>query len=520
MIPGPGGVAAAVRGRCSPDGPPAVLAFEPRRSDLPLQVAFPVLLANLAGELLGGSATPGRRDRARRPGHPRDPRRGHRRPRGAAGRQRRRARGTDGRARRRVTFARTDLLGVYTVTADRRTRTPPLAPSAGLAERRRAVRRRGVARASRRPTFRPADPPAPVRFAVDLLDVDESRDRARRRREADRRSAQPGGRARGRRRAHGAAPPASGPNARDELWIPIVLDRAARPHGRVARLRARHARAAAARRSPRASRRARTTGRGPDGHRVRRPARAPPAAAAARGGHRAPPAPRDGGSARAGGARRSSSACLLLSRPRARARRAPARAAGRPARRRVRRGPVGLGGHGRPRGGARLPARVARGEAATRTSRASSRSAATRSWSGCRPSSPRSTGSPPRPVRGATDIGAALRLAGALFPDDAQKRIVLLSDGNDTTGSGQTEAALAAARGIQVETRLDRPRGRRRGPRRAARVAVHGPPRRVDRGHRPTSRRRSPSRRPRACSSTASSRHASRSTSTAGAQPR
>jgi uncharacterized membrane protein/Mg-chelatase subunit ChlD len=58
------------------------------------------------------------------------------------------------------------------------------------------------------------------------------------------------------------------------------------------------------------------------------------------------------------------------------------------------------------------------------------------------------------PVRGATDIGAALRLASALFPDDSQKRIVLLSDGNDTTGSGQTEAALAAARGIQVETVL------------------------------------------------------------------
>src|SRR5215204_6299501 len=57
------------------------------------------------------------------------------------------------------------------------------------------------------------------------------------------------------------------------------------------------------------------------------------------------------------------------------------------------------------------------------------------------------------PVRTATDIGAALRLASALFPDDAQKRIVLLSDGNDTTGSGQSEAALAAARGIQIETR-------------------------------------------------------------------
>ena len=57
------------------------------------------------------------------------------------------------------------------------------------------------------------------------------------------------------------------------------------------------------------------------------------------------------------------------------------------------------------------------------------------------------------PVRSATDIGAALRLASALFPDDAQKRIVLLSDGNDTTGAGQSEAALAAARGIQIETR-------------------------------------------------------------------
>src|SRR4051812_34146739 len=57
------------------------------------------------------------------------------------------------------------------------------------------------------------------------------------------------------------------------------------------------------------------------------------------------------------------------------------------------------------------------------------------------------------PVRSATDVGAALRLASALFPDDAQKRIVLLSDGNDTTGSGQSEAALAAARGVQIETR-------------------------------------------------------------------
>jgi uncharacterized membrane protein len=57
------------------------------------------------------------------------------------------------------------------------------------------------------------------------------------------------------------------------------------------------------------------------------------------------------------------------------------------------------------------------------------------------------------PVRSATDIGGALRLATALFPDDAQKRIVLLSDGNDTTGTGQAEAALSAARGVRIETR-------------------------------------------------------------------
>jgi uncharacterized membrane protein/Mg-chelatase subunit ChlD len=58
------------------------------------------------------------------------------------------------------------------------------------------------------------------------------------------------------------------------------------------------------------------------------------------------------------------------------------------------------------------------------------------------------------PVRSATDIGAALRLATALFPDDTQKRIVLLSDGNDTTGGGQAEAVRAATRDIRIETRL------------------------------------------------------------------
>ena len=57
VIPGPQGAPLLYAG--SRAGlPTAVLAFEPRRSDLPLQVAFPILLANLTGELLGGSAAP------------------------------------------------------------------------------------------------------------------------------------------------------------------------------------------------------------------------------------------------------------------------------------------------------------------------------------------------------------------------------------------------------------------------------------------------------------------------------
>ena len=45
-----------------------------------------------------------------------------------------------------------------------------------------------------------------------------------------------------------------------------------------------------------------------------------------------------------------------------------------------------------------------------------------------------------------------MRLASALFPDETQKRIVLISDGNDTTGQGQSEAALAASQGVRIET--------------------------------------------------------------------
>ena len=46
-------------------------------SDLPLQVAFPILLANLTGELLGGSGTP---TEALEPGHARGAGRSRRAP--------------------------------------------------------------------------------------------------------------------------------------------------------------------------------------------------------------------------------------------------------------------------------------------------------------------------------------------------------------------------------------------------------------------------------------------------------
>ncbi|HEY5436626.1 MAG TPA: VWA domain-containing protein, partial [Candidatus Limnocylindrales bacterium] len=114
VVPGPAGApllyAGSLVGR-----PAAVLAFEPRRSDLPLQVAFPVLLANLAGELLGGSEAP---LDAIAPGAPVT----LAIPDGALGVRVQRPDGTTDdllaptKEAASVTFARTDLLGVYTVT--------------------------------------------------------------------------------------------------------------------------------------------------------------------------------------------------------------------------------------------------------------------------------------------------------------------------------------------------------------------------------------------------------------------
>jgi uncharacterized membrane protein len=55
------------------------------------------------------------------------------------------------------------------------------------------------------------------------------------------------------------------------------------------------------------------------------------------------------------------------------------------------------------------------------------------------------------PIVGATDVGAAVRLAAAIFPAGTQQRIVLLSDGNDTAGEAEEAISAAAARGIRLD---------------------------------------------------------------------
>jgi Mg-chelatase subunit ChlD len=55
------------------------------------------------------------------------------------------------------------------------------------------------------------------------------------------------------------------------------------------------------------------------------------------------------------------------------------------------------------------------------------------------------------PIATHTDIEEALQLGMALFPADTQKRLVLLSDGGENTGSAREAAQLAATRGIPIE---------------------------------------------------------------------
>ena len=158
----------------------AVLAFLPRNSDLPLQVAFPLLMANLTGELLGGSAAP---TEAIEPGEPVTiPV-----PAGATsvvvtrpdGSTVELAPATAGAAS--VPFSQTDLLGVYTAVAIYPDATA--GPSGPAPTPFATVRPSGSvppatlapgATPTAVPTAPPVDPNAPVRFAVDLFDPSES----------------------------------------------------------------------------------------------------------------------------------------------------------------------------------------------------------------------------------------------------------------------------------------------------------------------------------------------------------
>jgi len=212
VIPGPAGAPLLYVGET--DGRRAgVLAFLPRNSDLPLQVAFPILIANLTGELLGGSEAP---TAAVTPGDPI----ALTIPAGAIGLHVVRP---DGSATdlipgpaggTSVTFTQTDLLGVYTAT-------PIAAPApSGSASSQ------PTASPTARPTGSAApasgvDPAAPIRFAVDLFDVDES-------------AIAPGnsgvlealGRAQpspGASAAPGSPAVEARPSAHDEIWIPIVF---------------------------------------------------------------------------------------------------------------------------------------------------------------------------------------------------------------------------------------------------------------------------------------------------------
>jgi Ca-activated chloride channel family protein len=223
VIPGPKGAPLLYTG-VRAGLPSAVLAFEPRRSDLPLQVAFPILIANLTGELMGGSAAP---TEAVKPGDPVSlPL-----PAGATGLHVERpdgsvvdlAPGTGGGAS--ITFTQTDLLGVYSATAIR----PSSSGASPGASTGTASTPSPRANATTRPSASagavaaPVDPNAPIRFAVDLFDVGESAiapkaESVTALEKLGRAAPLPGD---SRSTKAGTSEPR--PVARDELWIPIVL---------------------------------------------------------------------------------------------------------------------------------------------------------------------------------------------------------------------------------------------------------------------------------------------------------
>jgi len=230
IVPGPRGAPLLYSG--ARDGiNSAVLAFEPRQSDLPLQVAFPILFANLTGELMGTSTAP---TEAVAPGTPIQ----LHIPSGAVGLSVVAPDGTETRlapsstagAGTAVTFAATDRLGIYTVTpipdpdakaapsASALTSSPaPPSSSAGASPS-------GSSGAPELPIV--DDPMAPVRFVVALFDVDESTiaPGSPATIEALGSAGAGGSPAPGASGAHPPSPAATErPTTHDELWVPIVL---------------------------------------------------------------------------------------------------------------------------------------------------------------------------------------------------------------------------------------------------------------------------------------------------------
>ena len=181
VIPGPSGAPLLYAGERN-GRRAAVMAFLPRNSDLPLQVAFPVLMSNLAGELLGGSSAP---TQALSPGDPVTiPV-----PAGATSIKVTRPDGSEVELAPAtadapsVVFSQSDLLGVYTATPVFATAATP-GPSSGASLTPIATATAGSsappqtlapgATPTAVPSAPPVDPNAPVRFAVDLFDPSES----------------------------------------------------------------------------------------------------------------------------------------------------------------------------------------------------------------------------------------------------------------------------------------------------------------------------------------------------------
>ncbi len=135
--------------------------------------------------------------------------------------------------------------------------------------------------------------------------------------------------------------------------------------------------------------------------------------------------------------------------------------------------------------------------------------------------SPPTSASSPIPAsragRRGADVAAAVRLAEAIMPAGTQRRLVLLSDGNDTSGEAEDAIAAATARGLRLDVVTAGGRGGGGGPggraRRTARRAGRrddrplGPPAHHDRhlGHAAPAGRRRDGRHPRAASSSPAS---------------